>query len=113
MPKKKPARTKKSTNASKPARVKKRLLKKAASKKVALKRTTGKKKAVRKTRKPAAKKKSPRGKKSNARRKQEVTNPIIIRSRRGLGPAAGGQSGDTQGLSEREDVDSESVEELV
>jgi hypothetical protein len=33
--------------------------------------------------------------------------------RRGLGSASGGQSGDTQGLSEIEDVDSESVEELV
>ena len=32
---------------------------------------------------------------------------------RGLGPEAGGQSGDTEGLSEEESVDSESVEELV
>ena len=31
----------------------------------------------------------------------------------GLGPEAGGQSGDTEGLSEEESVDSESVEELV
>ena len=33
--------------------------------------------------------------------------------RRGLGAAAAGQSGDTQGLSYVEDADSESVEELV
>ena len=32
---------------------------------------------------------------------------------RGLGPEAGGQAGDTEGLSEVESVDSESVEELV
>jgi hypothetical protein len=32
---------------------------------------------------------------------------------RGLGPGAGGQAGDTEGLSEEESVDSESVEELV
>jgi hypothetical protein len=32
---------------------------------------------------------------------------------RGLGPGSAGQSGDLQGLSENEDVDSESVEELV
>ncbi len=32
---------------------------------------------------------------------------------RGLGPEAGGQSGDTEGLSAEESVDSESVEELV
>jgi hypothetical protein len=34
-------------------------------------------------------------------------------SRRGLGGASAGQSGDTQGLSRSEDVDSESVEELA
>ncbi|MGH9683497.1 MAG: hypothetical protein ACRD4S_07795 [Candidatus Acidiferrales bacterium] len=39
----------------------------------------------------------------------ETTGPV----RRGLGSASGGQSGDTQGLSEMEDVDSESVEELL
>jgi hypothetical protein len=32
---------------------------------------------------------------------------------RGMGAAAGGQSGDLEGLPRREDVDSESVEELV
>lgn len=35
------------------------------------------------------------------------------REPRGLGPAAAGQSGDLQGLSEVADADSESVEELV
>ncbi|HYA97293.1 MAG TPA: hypothetical protein VEH49_04295 [Methylomirabilota bacterium] len=41
-----------------------------------------------------------------------MANPIAVPGRRGLGPAAGGQSGDTQGLS-RGGYDSESVEELV
>jgi len=35
------------------------------------------------------------------------------RTTRGLGPEAGGQSGDTEGLSRTELSDSESVEELV
>ena len=34
-------------------------------------------------------------------------------TRRGLGPEAGGQSGDTEGLSRRQLADSESVEELL
>ena len=38
---------------------------------------------------------------------------MAIRGQRGLGSASGGQSGDTQGLSRREDVDSESVTELA
>jgi hypothetical protein len=63
--------------------------------------------------KPAAKKKPIRRKKRVARVKQEITTPIAIGSRRGLGSAAGGQSGDTQGLSREEDADSESVEELA
>jgi len=85
------------------------------------KKTTGKrkpplkklaaKKAV--TKKKAAPKRKPIRKKTAARSKAEVTNPIAIRGRRGLGSASGGQSGDTQGLSRREDFDSESVEELA
>jgi hypothetical protein len=37
----------------------------------------------------------------------------LDRDTRGLGADAAGQSGDLQGLSEKESVDSESVEELV
>ena len=44
---------------------------------------------------------------------QEIASPIEVGDLRGLGLAAGGQSGDTQGLSREEDVDSESVEELA
>ena len=91
MVKKKPARKKKIAGRNKPSLKKNRLAKK----------------------KPAAKKKPIRRKKSGARAKQEITSPITIRSRRGLGSAAGGQSGDTQGLSRMADADSESVEELA
>ena len=91
MAKKKPARKKKVASRNKPT----------------LKKNPPAKK------RPAAKKKPIRRKKSGARAKQEITNPIAIRGRRGLGSASGGQSGDTQGLSRKEDADSESVEELL
>jgi hypothetical protein len=38
--------------------------------------------------------------------------PVVEREK-GLGPDSAGQSGDTQGLADSEDVGSESVEELV
>jgi hypothetical protein len=94
MAKKKTAPKKKTTGKRKP------LLKKLAAKKAV-------------TKKKAAPKRKPIRKKTAARSKAEVTNPIAIRGRRGLGSASGGQSGDTQGLSRREDFDSESVEELA
>jgi hypothetical protein len=75
-------------------------------------------------RKPAAKKKVVRGKKNQARRpKKSPRRKTLGRAttigigttpyRKGLGPSAGGQSGDVQGLSESESVDSESVSELA
>lgn len=96
MAKKKAARKKKSTK--KPARPKKKI--------IAKKKRTAKKSAPKK--KPARRKK-----KSGSRTPAEVSNPIVSPSRRGLGPGAGGQSGDNQGLSRRESADSESVEELT
>jgi hypothetical protein len=95
MAKKKPARKKKFTK--KPTRPKK---------KVVLKQKLAPKKA-------APKKKPSRKKKSAPRKPAEVSNPIVSPNRRGLGPGAGGQSGDNQGLSRRESADSESVEELT
>jgi hypothetical protein len=94
--------------------------KKAPSKK----KTSGKKKSAPKKKpapkkKAAAKKKSPAKKKPIGRKKPagqgkgELTNPVGLWDPRGAGSASGGQSGDTQGLSEKEDVDSESVEELL
>jgi hypothetical protein len=96
MAKKKPARKKKS--AKKHARPKKKTITK---KKTAPKKAAPKKKAAR------------RKKKAASRTPAEVSNPIVSPSRRGLGPGAGGQSGDNQGLSRREQADSESVEELT
>jgi hypothetical protein len=96
MAKKKPARKKKS--AKKSASPKKKIIakKKSAPKKIAPKK------------KPARRKK-----KSAPRTSAEVSNPIVSPSRRGLGPGAGGQSSDNQGLSRKESADSESVEELT
>ncbi|HSU89367.1 MAG TPA: hypothetical protein VLL56_11045 [Terriglobia bacterium] len=82
-----------------------------------------KKKKARK-KKPAARKKIVRKKKKQARkpkksaRRKKLGRAITtgIRTtpfRKGLGPSAGGQSGDVQGLSESESVDSESVSELA
>jgi hypothetical protein len=90
MAKKKPARKKKT--AMKPARPKKRVI-------------------ANKKRPP--KPKASRRKKPAPRTPAEVSNPIISPNRRGLGPGAGGQSGDNQGLSRKESADSESVEELT
>jgi hypothetical protein len=91
------------------------------------KKVTRKKKSPgRKTRKrrgkPARKKKTTRpSKRSRPKKLAPMTRrgPLVMsldaagRGRRGLGAASAGQSGDTQGLSDAEDVDSESVEELV
>jgi hypothetical protein len=95
MAKKKPAK-KKVAAKKKPAPKRKAVVKRAAPKK-----------------KAAAKKKPARKAKRPSRGTQDVVNPVAIRGRRGLGAASGGQSGDTQGLSERESADSESVTELA
>jgi hypothetical protein len=92
----------------------------------------GKKSAVKRT--PAPRAKARRGKKAAVRRtgkkaaprRKAAVRPAPSRSRgaarsldrprsttRGLGPEAGGQSGDTEGLSRAELADSESVEELL
>ncbi|MGH9714232.1 MAG: hypothetical protein ACRD5M_13120 [Candidatus Acidiferrales bacterium] len=81
-----------------------------------------KKKKARK-KKPAAKKKLARKKKKSTRRNKHARRVssgraapavgIAAHFRKGLGPSAGGQSGDVQGLSESENADSESVSELA
>jgi hypothetical protein len=45
--------------------------------------------------------------------KQQETYSTVPARERGLGPNSAGQSGDTQGLSDLEEMDSESVTELV
>jgi len=87
---------------NKPARKKKSAQKLAKPKKKALAHN-----------KSARKQKASRRKKPAPRTPAEVTNPIFSPNRRGLGPGAGGQSGDNQGLSRKESADSESVEELT
>ena len=96
MAKKKPIRKKKTAKVSKPAR--KTKLKSRA-------------KMSAKTRASAKAKKSTR--KRPARSTQPTEQPVA-QIRQGVGLAAeAGQSGDVQGLSDIEDVDSESVSELV
>jgi hypothetical protein len=46
-------------------------------------------------------------------KKQDETYGVVPAHERGTGPASGGQSGDTQGLSNTAEADSQSVEELV
>lgn len=78
-----------------PSKPKKRVKKVKSSGKPALKKPA-KKKAV---------KKSARGKSSSAE--------LVGYQRKGLGSVTGGQAGDTQGISSRSGVDSESVTELL
>jgi hypothetical protein len=97
---------------------KKKARKKTTSKKISSKKKVLKKKAT--IKKPARRKKSIRAKSSGRRiipglagRTSELNSGMFSQGRRGLGPNAGGQSGDTQALPRTEDVDSESVEELA
>jgi hypothetical protein len=103
-----------------------------ANKKRSSKRTTARKKMIAKKRAPrteagqgrkAAGEKEP-GKKSAGMKTKRAPATRHARGRtgssvetpsamRGLGPEAGGQSGDTEGLSRAELADSESVEELL
>ncbi len=86
----------------------------ARKKKSAKKPASPRKKKVAKEEEVAPKKKPARRKKKSApRAPAEVSNPILSPSGRGLGPGAGGQSGDNQGLSRKEFAGSESVEELA
>jgi hypothetical protein len=83
--------------------------KKAARGKAAVKRAPVKKAAIRKT---SGKRKGlpPATDRNRARRSSAADSPW---AQRGLGAEAGGQSGDTEGLSRAEIADSESVEELL
>jgi hypothetical protein len=88
--------------------------KKPAGKKKSAKKPASPKKKIIAKKKAAPKKKPARRKKNSATRAPaEVSNAIFSPSGRGLGPGAGGQSGDNQGLSRKEFAGSESVEELA
>jgi hypothetical protein len=73
-----------------------------------------KKKAARKTAplKKAAPKKKNAPKKNTTRGKSQGVDSVVFEPK-GLGARSGGQSGDLQGLSNREGADSESVDELL
>jgi hypothetical protein len=77
-----------------------------------------KKKKARKKKHVAGRKKKQSSRRRNPARGKKVGRAITTGIgtapfRKGLGPSAGGQSGDVQGLSEAESVDSESVSELA
>jgi hypothetical protein len=83
---------------------------KTAAKKPAPKKTAAKKKSappqkIAPKMKKALKKVKPRGKSEGA--------DSVVFEPKGLGARSGGQSGDLQGLSNREGADSESVDELL
>jgi hypothetical protein len=85
--------------------------------KLALKRKPAKKSPPKNLKKKPASKKRPVAKKGfankrSARGKREVVDSVAF-DPKGLGPRSGGQSGDLQGLSNREGSNSESVDELL
>lgn len=76
-----------------------------------------KSKLISKSKPPARKKVASKSRKTAARRRAprstQPTEKSTAQIRQGVGLAEGGQSGDLQGLSGVEDVDSESVRELA
>jgi len=111
------AKKKKKHRERTPSRKKKAAVKRAPRKRAKARR--GKKTAAKKTpaRKATARKKSGRKTKGGSTSRRDrgeadsrVEAPL---EERGLGPEAGGQSGDTEGLSRAELAASESVEELL
>jgi hypothetical protein len=102
--KKKNAKTKKAPS-RKPAPKKK-----SAKKPAPVKKAAPAKKAA--FSKKAAPKKKKALKKNRARGKSEGADSVVFEPK-GLGARSGGQSGDLQGLSNREGADSESVDELL
>jgi hypothetical protein len=100
----------KTNKKKKPNKPKKTLSRKLASKKTAAKKAPPSKKAA-PAKKAAPKKKKPL-KKTRPRGKSEGVETVVFEPK-GLGARSGGQSGDLQGLSNREGADSESVDELL
>jgi hypothetical protein len=78
--------------------------KKNAKSKLVVKKKVTKKPVVAKPRAKAARRQS---------RGRPEGGELVSYGKRGLGSRSGGQSGDTQGITGRPDVDSESVEELL
>jgi len=94
----------KTTKKKKPSKPKKTLSRKPAPKKKAAKKAAPLKKAAPKKKKAL--------RKNTTRRKSQSEDSVVFEPK-GLGARSGGQSGDLQGLSNRESADSESVDELL
>jgi hypothetical protein len=96
---------------------KKKAAGKKGKKKVTLRRKPPRAKKTRRAKKPARKNRAVRREISSGGERSSLgpgAFEVAARpARRGLGENAAGQSGDLQGLSRAEDVDSESVEELI
>jgi hypothetical protein len=89
--------------------------KKAATKKAAPKKRPTPKKNLTKSKassKKAAPRKKPAPKKLRVRGKSQSVDTVVLEPK-GLGARSGGQSGDLQGLSNKEGAASESVDELL
>ncbi len=99
-----PARGKTAAKRAPRRRAKTRRVKKASARRTAGKKAPAKKKTGKKTKRARVLRRIRGGVDSR------VEEPL---EERGLGPEAGGQSGDTEGLSRAELADSESVEELL
>src|ERR1700676_3382507 len=100
----------KTNKKKKPTKPKKTLSRKLAPKKSAAKKAPPAKKAA--LAKKAVPKKKKALKKTRSRGKSEGVETVVFEPK-GLGARSGGQSGDLQGLSNRESADSESVDELL
>lgn len=99
----------KTSKKKKPVKTKKPLRRKPVPKKKAAKKAVPAKKSA------LAKKVAPKKKglkKNKPRGKSEGADSVVFEPK-GLGARSGGQSGDLQGLSNREGADSESVDELL
>ncbi len=92
----------------------KRKAKQTKSKKTQARKPTPKKTVAKRaaSAKKAAAKKKKALKKHRVRGKSEGADTVVFQPK-GLGARSGGQSGDLQGLSNREGADSESVDELL
>jgi hypothetical protein len=94
----------KTSKKKKSGKTKKAVSRKAAPKKKATKTAAPAKKAASKKKKAL--------KRSRVRGKSDGVDTVVFEPK-GLGARSGGQSGDLQGLSNREGADSESVDELL
>ena len=105
----------KTSKKKKPVKTKKPLSRKPVPKKKAAKKAAPVRKAVPAKKSALAKKVAPKKKglkKNKPRGKSEGADSVVFEPK-GLGARSGGQSGDLQGLSNREGADSESVDELL